>query len=379
MPPTHPAATAEPGSEAETEAEVGVETAVDTEDSVLRERLRAWLAAETGDPQVAVTAPTRTSMGFSRENWFFDASWWTADGVRREARLVARRDPAGSVLDSDRTIEAAVLAALHGTNVPVPKLHWIDLDGTRAGRPTLVMDRMPGVCEPFVLAGPLPEDERVSVAGRFCDALAAIHQLDPTAPGIADVLSDPGPAAAHAAVDHWEAELRKARLGPEPELEYVLAWLRTTAPRNTGTTTLVHGDFKPGNMLIQEGRVTAVLDWETVHLGDPLEDVGWVTNPLRAREHLVPGRWEREDLIAGWEKRTGRVADRVAVRWWNVLANLKLTVLVLAGQKALLDGRYDRITQTPVTLTRLLFELIRSHERASDERVSHERGNGASA
>lgn len=335
-----------------------------TEAGELRERLRIWLADETGDPHVAVTVPTRTTMGFSRENWFFDASW-TAAGERRDVRLVARRDPAGSVLDSDRAVEAALLAALHGTRVPVPALHWVDLSGARAGRSTLVMDRMPGDCRPFVLAGPLPEDERVALAGRFCDELAAIHGLDVTAPGVADVLPDPGRGAAHTAVDHWEAELRKAQLGPEPELEYVLAWLRTTAPANTGSTTLVHGDFKPGNLLIRDGRVTAVLDWETAHLGDPLEDVGWVTNPLRAREHLVPGRWEREDLIAGWERRTGRAADRAAVRWWNVLANLKLTVLVLAGQKALLDGRYDRITQTPVTLTRLLFELIRTHEHES--------------
>ncbi|WP_436774598.1 phosphotransferase family protein [Yinghuangia sp. YIM S09857] len=354
-------------------AEAGTGTGTGTEAAGLRDRLRAWLADETGDPHAAVSLPARTTMGFSRENWFFDASWTTTGG-RREVRLVARRDPAGSVLDSDRTVEAALLRALHGTRAPVPALHWADLTGVRAGRPTLVMDRMPGDCRPFILAGPQPEDERVALAGRFCDELAAIHGLDTTASGIADVLPDPGAGAAHAAVDHWEAELRKAQLGPEPELEYVLAWLRTTAPPGSGPNVLVHGDFKPGNLLIRDGRVTAVLDWETAHLGDPLEDVGWVTNPLRAREHLVPGRWEREELIAGWERRTGRVADRRAVRWWNVLANLKLTVLVLAGQKALLDGRYDRITQTPVTLTKLLFELIRTYER---ERRGH--GKGASA
>ncbi|MEU8138535.1 phosphotransferase family protein [Streptodolium elevatio] len=344
------------------------DTATAREPEELREQLRAWLARETGDPDLAVSPPQRTTLGFSRENWFFDAVWKTNGHGDGRTRLVARRDPVGSVLDSDRAVEAAVLAAVHRTDVPVPALHWVDLDGAEADRPTLVMDRAPGRCEPFVLAGPLPEAERAALAGKFCEQLAAIHRLDPAALGLGGVLADPGPGAAHVAVAHWDAELRKIQQAPEPELEYILAWLTATAPAS-GATTLVHGDFKPGNVLIEDGRVTAVLDWETAHLGDPLEDVGWVTNPLRAREHLIPGVWERDDLIAAWERHTGRTADRLAVRWWNVLANLKLTVIVMAGQHALAHGRYDRIIQTPTALHRVMLGLISTY--------GHERGEHA--
>jgi aminoglycoside phosphotransferase (APT) family kinase protein len=122
--------------------------------------------------------------------------------------------------------------------------------------------------------------------------------------------------------------------------------------------TLVHGDFKPGNVLMQGDEVTLVLDWETAHLGDPLEDIGWVTNPLRASEHRIPGVWEPADLIERWSARTGLVADPAAVRWWNVLANFKQAMTVLTGKHAFADGRFDRILHEPVAIYCLLFDLI---------------------
>jgi aminoglycoside phosphotransferase (APT) family kinase protein len=313
--------------------------------------LAAWLTDEVGEP-VAIGDLTRTSAGFSRENWVFDATW---GGERHQ--LIARRDPPGSVLNTDRKIEAAMLTALAGTEVLVPTLRWADLDGTRLGRPTLVMDLAPGVCNGFVLNGDRPLDERVELAGRIYDQLAAIHLVDWRELELAGALSDPGPAAALSALDHWEAELRRVQLEPEPELTYLLHWLRQVAPANE-ITTIVHGDFKPGNLLLREGQVSAVLDWETVHLGDPHEDLGWVTNPLRHREHRIPGAWEPQDLLDRWAKRTGLTPDLVTVRWWQVLANVKLSVIVLTGSRSFVEGRLDRIHQSPVRLYRLLLDQI---------------------
>ena len=104
--------------------------------------------------------------------------------------------------------------------------------------------------------------------------------------------------------------------------------------------------------------MTLVLDWETAHLGDPLEDIGWVTNPLRAGEHRIPGVWEPSDLIERWSARTGFAADPAAIRWWNVLANFKQAMTVLTGKHAFADGRFDRILHEPVAIYRLLFNLI---------------------
>jgi len=317
----------------------------------VRGALEAWLTEVVGAP-VAVGDLLRTSAGFSRENWVFDATW----GGERHA-LIVRRDPVGSVLETDRRIETAVLGALETTDVPAPRLRWADLDGDRLGRPALIMDLVAGVCDGFVLNGGRSVAERVRLAQRIYDHLASIHLVDWRAVGLGAVLEDPGAQAALRAADHWESQLRRVQLEPEPELTFVLHWLRAHAPSNT-ITTLVHGDFKPGNLLLDGDEVAAVLDWETAHLGDPHEDLGWVTNPLRAGEHRIIGAWEPDDLFERWSARTGMAVDRDAVRWWQVLANVKLAVIVLTGARAFVEGRLDRIHQAPVRIYRLLLDQI---------------------
>jgi len=321
------------------------------------ERLSAWLASELpAGADVRIDDLRRTSSGFSRENWVFEASWH-ADGARVSEPLIVRRDPRGSVLDTDRRVEFEVLRRLGPTAVPVPAVRWLDADGTWLGRPSIVMRREEGDCDWFVLNGPRPAQTRLDLAHQFCDLLASIHQVDWRSAGLGDVLADPGSQGASAAVDHWEAELRRHQLEPLPEAEVVLAWLRQHAPE-AEATVLVHGDFKPGNTLLRGDRVAVMLDWETAHLGDPVEDLGWVTNPLRQREHQIPGAWTWAELLARWEERTGMHAADEHVRWWNVLANFKLSVIVLTGVAAFVEGRYDRAHQMPVALYRLMFDMI---------------------
>ncbi|MDA8046771.1 MAG: phosphotransferase family protein [Actinomycetota bacterium] len=319
----------------------------------IRAGLQDWLGEEVGQP-VAIGGLRRTSAGFSRENWVLDATW---NGTRHD--LIVRRDPVGSVLNTDRRVEVAVLRGLEPTAVKAPRLRWADLDGTRLGRPSLVMDLVRGTCDGFVLNGERTLGERVALAHALYDQLAAIHQVDLARVGLPGVA--PGNAA-RAAVDHWESELRAVQLEAEPELTFVFTWLRANAPVNE-RTALVHGDFKPGNALFDddgEGGTewTAILDWETAHLGDPHEDLGWVTNPLRQREHRIPGGWEPDDLLDRWSARTGWDVDRDAVHWWQVLANAKLAVIVHTGARAFVQGKLDRIHQAPVRIHQLLLQQI---------------------
>lgn len=315
------------------------------------DELAAWLSDEVGEP-VVVGPVRRTAAGLSRENWVFDATW-----SGRTHALIARRDPPGSVLETDRAHEAAVLRALEGTDVPAPTLRWADVAGRRFGRPALVMDLVPGVCDLFVLDGDGPAGDRAALARRLYAELARIHRVDWRAAGLGACLDDPGAEAAVRAVDHWERVLGEVQLDPEPELRLVIGWLRDHA-RGNDVTTLVHGDFKPGNLLVEDGEVTAVLDWETAHLGDPHEDLGWVTNPLRSREHRVPGAWEPDDFLRQWSELTGLTVDPARVHWWQVLANLKLSVVTLTGVRAFVEGRLDQVYTSPLRLYALLLDQI---------------------
>jgi aminoglycoside phosphotransferase (APT) family kinase protein len=236
-------------------------------------------------------------------------------------------------------------------------VRWLDAEGAWLGRPSIVMVREQGECDYFVLNGTRPLAVRIALAEQFCDLLVSVHQVDWQALGLGRVLDDPGGHAALAAVDHWEAVLRRHQLEPLPEMELIIGWLRSHAPV-ARATVLVHGDFKPGNALLSGDDVVVMLDWETAHLGDPVEDLGWVTNPLRRREHQIPGSWTERELLSRYTASTGLSVAEEALRWWRVLANFKLSVIALTGLAAFVGGTYDRPHQLPAALIVLMLDLI---------------------
>ncbi len=305
---------------------------------------------------IIFTGVERAAGGLSRENWSLDATWVDEAGAQSH-RLMLMRDASGTLLATDRKREFAVLKALEATSVPAPKAHWVDHDGRWLGGPSLVMDRMPGTCDYLVLNGARPFQARLNLAHAFIDLMASIHSVDWRARGLGAVLEVPTGAPSRVELAHWEAEYRRVRLEPHPELDYVLAWMRLGAPE-AEAIVLVHGDFKPGNALIAGEHISAKLDWETAHLGDPLEDLGWVTNPVRKREHQIAGAWEREQIVAAYRVRTGRQINEAALRWWNVFSCWKLAVIQLTAVSEFVAGRYDRVFQTPSWLYRPMFQLM---------------------
>ncbi|MGB3072045.1 MAG: phosphotransferase family protein [Ottowia sp.] len=298
----------------------------------------------------------RSAGGLSRENWSFDAKWTDAAGSHTHP-LMLMRDAAGTLLNTERTREFSVLRALTHTDVPAPKVYWIDEKGRWLGSPSVVMERMPGSCDYMVLNGSAPLETRLSLAHAFINLMAAIHSVNWQANGLADSLGVPELAPSLRELAYWETEYRTAQLESQPELDYVLCWLKRNAP-GAEDLVLVHGDFKPGNALIENGHITAKLDWETAHLGDPLEDLGWVTNPVRKREHQIPGHWERREIVEAYRELTGRTVREADLLWWNVFSCWKLSVIQLTAVAEFVAGRYNRVFQTPTWLYRPMFQMM---------------------
>lgn len=319
------------------------------------DQLQRFLAAQPDVPAPPrIERLERVGVGRSRENWLFDAVW--PDGTVEP--LIVRRDPRGGLLETSRATEFAVLRALEGPAVPAPRARWLDADGSQLGRPSLVMVREPGEVDYFVVNGDRPLAERLDLAQRFCDLLATLHRADWAAAGLGAVLGDPGPEAARAELDGWTAILRRDQQEPWPELEVARHWLAATAPRSA-RTVVVHGDFKPGNVLVDDDdRLVALLDWELAHLGDPMEDLGWITQPLRLREHLIPGAWERADLFARYEAATGIPVDTDSVAWWNVLASYKTAVMQVSGLRSFREGRSDEPYRPTAAVLRALLDAV---------------------
>lgn len=314
-------------------------------DDDLEPALRRFLQAcmpQAGD--LSVTGLHRATHGVSRENWPFDLSWNEA-GRQQRRSLLLRRDPVGSVLETDRRVEFRMLDALGRTKVPVPAVLFLDETGDSLGRPAIVMERRTGVCDYFVLTGGtmgLPEARRRELAVELCDTLADIHEVDWRALGLDQLLLSQLPPGARRELAWWQSYLSTQELEPQPEMVEVACWLGRHAPEPQ-RVVLVHGDYKPGNVLLSPaGEIDSVLDWEIAHVGDPMEDLGWVTNPYRIREHTIPGAWEVEDLLGHYVARTGLRVDPAELRYWQVFTNFKLAAIVLTGIRSTCEGRAER-------------------------------------
>lgn len=328
-------------------------------ENALADRIRSFLTTELGSgADVDVAGLNRVTTGRSRENWLFEA-YWNEPAGRVNEEFIIRVDPAGGLIETDRRAEFAVLQALESTPVPAPRARWLDPDGSRLGRPSLVMRRENGTCDYYILGdAERPAVARSDLARRLCELLAQVHCVDWRAVGLDRTFDDPGPTAATSVLDHWQAILRRDQLDAYPELELASRWLRAKAPTSPGTV-LVHGDFKVGNVLLDDDdQIVALLDWELAHLGDPHEDLGWVTQPLRTREHYVPGAWERDELLDHYASVSGLEVDPTAVHWWNVMSCYKTAVMQTSGLRSFIEARSDELYHPTAAVLGTLIDLV---------------------
>jgi aminoglycoside phosphotransferase (APT) family kinase protein len=298
----------------------------------LAEALAAALAAELPAP-VEIERLERLTGGASRETWSFDAV--DATGERRG--LILRRDfPERTDSDDqaagelDRGVELALQRALHDSGAPVAR-------PLGAPPPDLglhdcyLMERVEGESRPRAIARkPELADIRSRLASDAGRALASIHSVDrsslPQLPysGVAEQLAlvrrmlDEGPA-------------------PRPALELGLHWCRAHTPNPREDPRLVHGDFRNGNLIVGEDGLRAVVDWEYAHLGEPLEDLGFLCmRPWRFGndDAEAGGFGSRAELYRAYEEAGGEPVDPELVRFWEILGTLKWGALcVLRGME----------------------------------------------
>jgi aminoglycoside phosphotransferase (APT) family kinase protein len=120
---------------------------------------------------------------------------------------------------------------------------------------------------------------------------------------------------------------------PHPVFELAFRWIEERLGEGAGASArlaLVHGDFRHGNLLIAQDGVRGVLDWELAHVGDPLEDLGWLcVNSWRFGNIDLPvgGFGLREELFAGYEAASGQAVEAERVRFWQVVGSLKWGIM----------------------------------------------------
>jgi aminoglycoside phosphotransferase (APT) family kinase protein len=303
----------------------------------------------------------RESGGASRQTWSFDA---LADGRRHE--LILRRDPptaAGAEKASstslDRATEFGVLRAAFRGGVRAPEVLF-QLDAADGLGEAFVMRRIGGTAiARKLLRDPPYAGARTRIAGQLGEIAARIHKVD----------TAHLPRLAHREAAHQVASLRTTLDTldqPQPVFELALSWLDKRRPEPAATPVLVHGDYRTGNYLADESGVTAILDWEGAHLGDPVEDLGWLcVKSWRFGQIDRPagGFGSREQLWQAYERASGGKVDPARAHWWEMFGTVRWGVICLTQAWRHLSGSVKsmelasigrRAVETEVDLLQLL-------------------------
>ena len=315
--------------------------------SDLTQRLERFLAARLPDAEkVRIVALETRTEGFSQETFAFTVEASGRQGVRR-SDWVLKREPAAGLLEPyDLEPEFRVLHALSDDPLPSPRTPWFERDPAVLERPFYLMERLPGevpIPAPGPRGdGPFEADERAALAPQVMEALAALHAVDWRARGLG-FLGVPEPSAAAAQVERWAARIERSGIAPSPVVREALGWLRRNAPADDAIV-LLHGDYRLGNWLVERAgartRLTGILDWEMVHLGDPVEDLAWCASHLwRAQTPRAACLAPPAELVALYERASGRRVEPERLRFYEVLALVKMIAIMLTGVRAFRDGR----------------------------------------
>ena len=271
-------------------------------------------------------------------------------GVDIDGRqLVVRRPPVGAFLPSanDVSREYRYLAALQETDVPTPPVHAFCDDAEVIGAPFYVMERLHGIVphEPEALAGITAEEGR-ALSQRFVGVLQAIHGVDIDAVGLGDAAKRTG--FLERQVSRWTDQWHRAKESDSPVIDELAVQLERRLPTSP-PTTVVHGDYRLCNLMLERERperVEDVLDWEMGAIGEPRADLGYLLatyaepggppsplgiTPVTAQD----GFPTKTELVARYTERSGRSVGPLG--WFEALALWKAAVFCEA-----IYGRYRR-------------------------------------
>ncbi len=276
----------------------------------------AWCPGATG-----VVGVARLSGGASQETWSFDI-------VHPNGNIgsILRRAPAGYGASPGRAAgldaEARLMQLAYDAGLPSPRVMHVltPQDELGAG---FIMARVEGESiARKILRDAQFAKARPILARQLGKVIAGIHGLPVSKlPKLRQMTSTKE-------ITDLDREYRSFGW-PRPVFELALRWLRDRDPGPSVEMTLVHGDFRHGNLIIGPDGVRAVLDWELAHTGDPMEDLGWIcVNSWRFGEIDKPvgGFGSREELFAGYEAAGHRV-DPARVMFWEVMGTLRWGVM----------------------------------------------------
>lgn len=309
--------------------------------------IREWITAVTGADRVDVK---QVPGGASRQAWFVDAV--TGSDTQALFLRYDPRDPDPGSAFHPLSVEAEIMAELHRNGVTVPRVVAAHPESQ-----AVLLERVGGGTWFSLIKDP---DEQVRTAKDFIEKLAALHRIDAHDLTIAS-LGSAGPVENHVRAEIAAMGARVDRYGkPAPLLRFCIDWLDRNVPAYDGPTVLVQGDTGPGNFMYADGVVTAIVDWELAHFGDPMDDIAWLS--LRTVQDTFTDFPAR---LAEYEQLSGHRIDEDRVWYYRLFAETRLASL----SPGTVDARASVPAGSPDAGNSLIYGML--HRRLLVEALAH--------
>jgi aminoglycoside phosphotransferase (APT) family kinase protein len=289
----------------------------------VKQQLASVLRPVLGDGVVVENLRTLTG-GASRTTWAFDAV------TEQRRALILRTGPPDDV-HASMEIEAGVQQRAAAAGAPVPNILAADNSPAALGNPYLICDEIGGETIVRRIHRSLDDGGRRRLLQQCAQALAAIHRADPDGIGLADADQ----------LEEWRDRLDEMG-DTTATFEWTFRWLAAHRPPPS-QRVLVHGDFRMGNLIVDDAGLAAVLDWELAHTGEVYEDLAWFC--IRAWRFGAPedlgagGLGSVESFLSAYESAAGTELDRDVFRWWLTVATLRWGVICRFQAERHLSGQ----------------------------------------
>lgn len=305
--------------------------------TALQEKLRALTSSEVRVENLHILAG-----GASQEMWRLDVTVPDHE-TQGEYKLVLRRQLGGKIyrdaLDLQREFHVMQIAYASDVLLPYPQVFMPDL----LGRPAALFHWKEGeTIGRRIVREPSLENARKRLPAQMGEMLARIHAMDVSKYEMRLFLPQPSVEYSPA---RWAVSLIEKNLDeigePHPALELGLRWLRRNEPPAPKILSFLHGDYRIGNVMVNENGLVVVLDWEFGHIGDPYEDLSWsLVRDWRFGNDALRfgGIAQPDEYFAAYEKHANVTIDLARVRYWEVLNNVRWAVGMLNQAQRHLSG-----------------------------------------
>jgi aminoglycoside phosphotransferase (APT) family kinase protein len=253
--------------------------------------------------------------------------------------LVVRRDLLVGSLGTSVVNEFGLLQILHAHGVEVPEVYHVEADRDVLGTAFLVLRAAPGAALGQITEAP-QSPEKVLAAAR---ALASVHRIPVSvATPLLTHLGAPRTRQDIAAdIAEWHTSWLAQARSPSPALDAAFRYLMEHVQTVEQKPCFVHGDYSFHNLLFEDDRLTAVLDWELAHIGHAAEDLGYIKQAAQA---VVP--WG--DFMAAYHAAGGPPLDGAALRFYGLLGTVRLLMKICLARKLFEEGKTDDILKADV-------------------------------